>query len=116
MNAAKKLGYGPEAVKRDDHGMWYVFVPSGDMLAQEAAARLADQMARDLDNQVHIATGVAFPDRKAPVPANPVAFIRHTLNSQRFPSRKLAIAYLVEQGINIHTAKTQYQRWHSGDL
>jgi hypothetical protein len=105
------------------------FVPSGTMLSEEAAKRVSGSLAVEgtktgrfnaaSPNETQppkapVATGApSFPDRKASVPSNPVAFIRHILTTVPFPDRKSAVAFFVSQGINEGTAKTQYQRWRS---
>lgn len=148
MKAAEKAGLDPKDpanVYKGDDGLWHVrstvpapepadpmipktvtegFVPSGTMLAEEAAKRTEERSVTARANLTElagmfpaapaVATGTpSFPDRKAPVPSNPVAFIRHILSSVPFPDRKSAVAFFVSQGINEGTAKTQYQRWRS---
>jgi hypothetical protein len=153
MKAAEKAGLDPKDpanVYKGDDGLWHVrstvpapepadpmipktvtegFVPSGTMLAEEAAKRAHGTLPTEgtvtgrfnaaSPNETQppkapVATGAPFfPDRKAPVPSNPVAFIRHILSSVEFPDRKSAVEFFVKQGINEGTAKTQYQRWRS---
>jgi len=56
--------------------------------------------------------------RKSPATSqvqSPLDVIWDILNSTEFPSRKAAIAHLVSVGININTARTQYQHWKASD-
>jgi hypothetical protein len=106
------------------------FVPAGTELAQAAAERVVNRPSKrpipatDASFKgvpfkvadTPIATGVApavakMPDRAAPVPSNPVSFIRHILSTVTFPTRKSAVDFFVSQGVNAATARTQYQLW-----
>lgn len=97
MKAAEKLGLDPKApdvIYKGDDGLWHVRI-----------------IIPENPEPQPVATGATFPDRAEPVPKNPVAFIRHILATTVFASRKEALSFFQEKGINSSTAKTQYQRF-----